>query len=89
LLYLIIALGVMAVMAGWWMFRRNRSRKAGSSEIDMVCRSEAGSFTVKGNRRYFTVRKNGNFEFLVRDGQIVAVRDLRRSSEYVFYGGAG
>lgn len=44
---------------------------------------------MKGDKRIFTIRKEGDFEFLVRDGNIVAVKDHRRSSEFVFYGGDG
>ena len=48
---------------------------------------EEGHFIVKGRRDNFKVRKNGNIEFGVKDGQIVASRDLRISRDFVYYGG--
>ena len=33
------------------------------------------------------MRKNGNIEFGVKDGQIVASRDLRIGKDFVYYGG--
>lgn len=48
---------------------------------------EEGNFIVKGRKNNFVVRKNGNIEFVVKDGQIVASRDLRISRDFVYYGG--
>ena len=47
---------------------------------------EEGNF-MKGRKNNFVVRKNGNIEFVVKDGQIVASRDLRISRDFVYYGG--
>ena len=48
---------------------------------------EEGIFIVKGRRDNFKVKKNGNIEFVVKDGQIVASRDLRIGKNFVYYGG--
>lgn len=48
---------------------------------------EEGIFIVKGRSDNFKVKKNGNIEFVVKDGQIVASRDLRIGKNFVYYGG--
>ena len=35
----------------------------------------------------FKITKDNQFEFLVKDGQIVATKDLKGSDEFVYYGG--
>lgn len=84
MLYLIMALGMITVL---FLFYRNRKRTQAAPEIETVYQSKEGRFEVKGRKQNFTVTKDKNFEFLVCDGQIVAVKDKRRATEFVFYGG--
>jgi hypothetical protein len=46
-------------------------------------------FDVFGYKDDFIIRKNGNIEFLIKDGIIVASRDLRVTRNFVYYGGNG
>lgn len=46
-----------------------------------------GEFLVKGKKDDFTINKNYNIEFLVKNGRIIASRDLRINKDFVYYGG--
>lgn len=56
--------------------------------IDCEYKCEHGNFIIKGKKSNFTIKKNGRFEFLVKDGQIIACKDKRKTPEFVYYGGA-
>ena len=44
-------------------------------------------FIIKGKKNKFIVNKNGCYEFLVLNGQIVACRDKSKSPEFIYYRG--
>lgn len=46
-----------------------------------------GNFVIKGKKDNFLIKKNGNIEFMVKNGKIVASRDLRVDKNFVYYGG--
>jgi len=55
--------------------------------INMSYTSDLGEFKAKGNLDAFTIKKDGRFEFLVKDGVIVACKDKERHQDYIYYGG--
>ena len=46
-----------------------------------------GTFEAFGKKNHFTIKKNNKIEYLVKDGQIVACRDITKSPDFVYYGG--
>lgn len=48
---------------------------------------DEGTFQISGYKDNFIINKNSDIEFLIKDGQIIATRDLRVSNAYVYYGG--
>lgn len=52
----------------------------------MTYKSKEGEFDILGVKNEFVVMKNKKIEFLVKDGQIIACRDLRVGNEFIYYG---
>lgn len=48
---------------------------------------EDGNFKVSGDRNCFIIEKDKQYDFLVQNGLIVACKDKRISSKFVYYGG--
>ena len=46
---------------------------------------EGGHFKVKGRMNNFTIKKDDHIEFLVQEGEIVALRDTTKSKEFIYY----
>ncbi|MDD7794367.1 hypothetical protein [Clostridium sp. 'White wine YQ'] len=46
-----------------------------------------GNFKYIGDKDNFVVSKDNRFEFLVKDGVIVACKDKKRHSDFVYYKG--
>ena len=46
---------------------------------------EHGSFKVKGRMNNFIIKKDDHIEFLVQNGEIVALRDTTKSKEFIYY----
>ncbi len=42
-------------------------------------------FIIKGSKDNFIIRKNDRFEFLVKNGRIIAFKDLEKSNNYIYY----
>lgn len=54
-------------------------------DVSQTYKSAEGEFTIKGRKGKFVIRKNDSVEFLVEDGKITAVKDLKKSNKFVFY----
>ena len=48
-----------------------------------------GKFRVKGRTDSFYILKDDRFEFHVKDGQIVSVKDKTIGDQPIYYGGFG
>lgn len=46
---------------------------------------EDGNFKVKGRMNNFIIKKDDNLEFLVQEGEIVALRDITKGKEFIYY----
>lgn len=44
-----------------------------------------GKFIIKGNKEKFIIKKDDRFEFLIKDGRIIAFKDLTISNDFVYY----
>lgn len=44
-----------------------------------------GKFIIKGSKEKFIIKKDNRFEFLVKNGRIIAFRDLNISKDFVYY----
>ncbi|MFI3201645.1 MAG: hypothetical protein R3Y54_08995 [Eubacteriales bacterium] len=64
---------------------RKKNKLKNNPKLKKTYRCEDGKFKVKGKRNNFIVRKNKKIEFLVKDGNIVACRDLRVSRKFILY----
>lgn len=65
--------------------KKKRALAEGRLYCDYKC--QQGNFKIEGIKNDFTIKKNGRFEFLIKDGQIVACKDKRKNSNFVYYGG--
>lgn len=82
MLFFILLIVVFVILIFFKMSKKKQEKK-----IFEKYSCEEGNFVVKGRKDQFKVIKNGNIEFMVKDGQIVASRDLRIGRDYVYYGG--
>jgi hypothetical protein len=81
---LFIIVGVVIINS----FNKKKSKISSFDDgINCEYKCEHGNFKIKGKKCDFVIKKNGQFEFLVRDGQIIACKDKRKTSEFVYYGG--
>ncbi len=46
---------------------------------------QSGDFKVKGRMNSFVIKKDDSLEFLVEEGEIVALRDINKSKEFTYY----
>lgn len=44
-------------------------------------------FTVDGDNKEFIIKKDNRFEFLVKNGVIVACKDIKKHTDFIFYEG--
>lgn len=47
---------------------------------------DEGNFKIDGTKDMFIIDKNSKYEFLVKNGQIVACKDKNVSLDFVYYG---
>lgn len=78
--FLIIAVIIFATI----IYKKIKSNK---DKFNYSYKSNEGDFKVDGRKERFVIQKNENFEFLVENAQIVACKDKRKSSEFIYYGG--
>jgi len=88
IVFLVIIM-VVVILFVYYRKKGNRqvvnTRTKGREKIYSQYQSDEGNFEVVGYKDEFTVKKNGNIEFLVKNGQIIASRDLRIGKEFVYY----
>lgn len=82
---MILLIIIAIVIAFFIIYRTSKKQKEKKVYEQFSC--VEGDFIIKGRKDNFLVKKNGNLEFLVKDGQIVASRDLRIGKDFVYYGG--
>lgn len=82
---------ILAILIiSFMIISKKRSRKTktqGNIRIKQSYISNEGKFYINGKKNSFSISKNGVFEFLVKDGQIVACKDKRNGADFVYYGG--
>lgn len=66
-----------------------RKKKRALAEGRLYCeyKCQQGNFKIEGIKSGFTIKKNSRFEFLIKDGQIVACKNKRKNGDFVYYGG--
>lgn len=65
-----------------FLVRRKRVEK-----INYDYDSEFGKFKARGSSKEFIIKKDSRFEFLVKEGVIIACRDKNRHKGFIYYGG--
>ncbi|RMD02320.1 hypothetical protein D9O40_06700 [Clostridium autoethanogenum] len=83
-----VILLIIVCMVIIFLFRKKKSKRS-LVECNINCeyKCKEGYFKIKGKKNNFTIEKNGEFKFLIKDGQIIACKDKRKNSEFVYYGG--
>lgn len=79
---LIVLLALVVFLMVRWLQRRKR-------RINKEYSCAEGKFRVKGHRDSFCILKDNRFEFHVKDGQIVSVKDKTIGDQPIYYGGFG
>ena len=80
-----ILLVILLLLSFFVLFYLNNKKKE-NERIDLTYKSKEGEFDILGVKSEFVVMKNKKIEFLVKDGQIIACRDLRVGNEFIYYG---
>lgn len=82
MLYLtIFVVGAILALYAYNTIRQNKL----NPKITQSYNSKEGDFVLNGRKNKFTIKKNNAIEFLVEDGKIVAVKDLRKGEQFVYY----
>lgn len=85
----IIAVILVLVLVIFFYFSKVKQKPTDTAkpkeQINVRYKSIEGDFRVIGYKDEFIVTKNENIEFLVKNGQIIASRDLRIGQEFVYY----
>lgn len=79
---------IMLVFAVYLLFcskKDNLNENLNSINKRFSC--DEGTFYISGKKEEFIINKNNKFEFLVRDGQIIAYKDKKNNNAFTFYGG--
>ena len=89
---LFIAIGVLLFLAIILFFlkqkfrsHRPRYHRPIPKNVTQVFEIGNDKFEIIGKQDNFTITKNGIIEFLVENGQIIAVKDIRISDEFIYY----
>ena len=54
-------------------------------KINRRCDLKEGEFIIKGSKEKFIIKKDDRFEFLKKNGRIIAFKDLSISNDFVYY----
>ena len=76
-----LALLVICVIVFFNIRRSHRNPK-----ISIKHKSGEDSYNIFGRMDSFIIRKNGRYEFIVKEGLIIGCRDKSKSSQFVYYG---
>ena len=82
---IIVILAIICL--GVYFIKNKKPRKEKPIDVSQEYKCNEGDFIVVGKKDNFKITKDNQFEFLVKDGQIVATKDLKVSNEFVYYGG--
>ncbi len=56
-----------------------------SKLLNKKYRVENNMFHIKGNKDEFIIKKNDKVEFLIKDGEIVAIKNAKVDENFVYY----
>jgi|GEM_PF-2180580 len=62
-----------------------RRKRNSPKNVTQIFDNGNDKFTIIGKQDNFNITKNGEIEFLVKNGKIIACRDLRVSKEFLVY----
>ncbi len=82
----IIAVFVI-ICSGIYFIKNKKNTNEKQIDVSQKYKCYEGDFVIVGKKDNFKITKDNQFEFLVKDGQIVATKDLKASDEFVYYGG--
>lgn len=54
-------------------------------KIEKAFKMNDSQFDVNGNSKEFIIKKDNRFEFLVKNGVIVACKDMQKHTDFIFY----
>ena len=79
-MYIIIIMIICAIII--YVVIKNNKKK-----IKKHYSCEDGEFDIIGKKEQFIIVKNGDFEFIVKNGKIISCKDKRNSDNIIYYGG--
>ena len=82
----IIAVFVI-ICSGIYFIKNKKNTNEKQIDVSQKYKCYEGDFVIVCKKDNFKITKDNQFEFLVKDGQIVATKDLKASDEFVYYGG--
>lgn len=80
-----VIIAIVLIGCFFWFTAKNKY----GPDVSQIYKSDEGEFTIKGRKGKFVIRKNDSVEFLVEDGKITAVKDLKNSNKFVYYKDGG
>ncbi|MFD1780152.1 hypothetical protein ACFSFW_15910 [Fredinandcohnia salidurans] len=80
-----VLLGILVVISLLFLYKRSREKLVKPVSVRVMYSSGNGNFEATGDVEEFVIKKNDRFEFLVKDGVIVACKDRNRHSDFIFY----
>jgi hypothetical protein len=78
---------LLALIVVFYILNRRKKVKGKhiTRKVKLTFEDNQASFVVEGNTDEFVIKKDNRFEFLVKDGLIVACKDLKRHENFIFY----
>lgn len=64
-------------------------RRLFKKKINRRYELKEGTFIIKGSKEKFIIKKDDRFEFLIKNGRIIAFKDLSISNDFVYYNNEG
>lgn len=64
-------------------------RRLFKKKINIRYELKEGTFIIKGSKEKFIIKKDDRFEFLIKNGRIIAFKDLSISNDFVYYNNEG
>ncbi|WP_377558966.1 hypothetical protein [Ornithinibacillus salinisoli] len=72
----------------FWLFfisKKQSIKQVPVKKVDISFKNVNGNYIATGNKNEFIVKKDDRFEFLVKDGEIIACKDNSRHSQFIYY----
>lgn len=79
---------IILVFLGWKYQRakkENQFNEMFPTDIDVTYSNSGSTYVADGTTDNFIIKKDDRFEFLIENGIIVACKDNRRHTDFIYY----